>query len=318
MIRTPVFTEASSQPSVSSTPTPTIQFTIRCSCASVTLESVPTETYLGLTDADFQANPNRRYAASQLDRMTWWRTQAQLRYDLSMGDHVRITTVAYRHDFDRTWRRLNRFQDGPDLLQTLANPTGRRDVFYRILTGENDSTSISEDLRVVDNARRFISQGIQSTARIDFETGEVRHDIEAGVRFHHDQIDRDHVEQGYRMQSQQLVLNGRDPVSIADNEGRAIALAAYAAYGLRFFDLTVTPGLRLEVIRSNFVDDLNGTSIRQHRDHFPSGPRSALRDHRSVRCSRGGSSRLQPRLARSAGGGRARAEHELRSGRALF
>ena len=225
------------------------------------------ETYLGLTDADFAENPDRRYAASQADRMTWWRTQAQIRYDLSLGDHAQVTTVLYRHDFDRTWTRLNRFRDGPGLLETLANPTGRRDLFYRVLTGQSDSASVSDpfqdgqDLLVVDNARRFVSQGIQSTARLDFDTGVLHHDIELGARFHHDQIDRDHAEQGYRMQNQQLVLDGRDRQPITDNEGRAIAFAAYLAYGLRFFDLTVTPGLRMEVIRTNFVDDLAGTSI---------------------------------------------------------
>ena len=33
------------------------------------------ESYLGLTDADLRANPNRRYRASRFDRMQWHRTQ---------------------------------------------------------------------------------------------------------------------------------------------------------------------------------------------------------------------------------------------------
>ncbi|MGV3619470.1 MAG: TonB-dependent receptor plug domain-containing protein, partial [Archangium sp.] len=33
------------------------------------------ESYLGISDADFASNPQRRYAASQLDQMNWWRTQ---------------------------------------------------------------------------------------------------------------------------------------------------------------------------------------------------------------------------------------------------
>jgi len=53
------------------------------------------ETYLGLTDADLRAAPDRRYAASMDDTMRWVRTQGQLRYGLSVGP-AEVDVVAYR------------------------------------------------------------------------------------------------------------------------------------------------------------------------------------------------------------------------------
>ena len=38
------------------------------------------ESYLGLSDADFRANPYRRYVSSRLDRMQWHRTQMAATY----------------------------------------------------------------------------------------------------------------------------------------------------------------------------------------------------------------------------------------------
>ncbi|MBW2463768.1 MAG: TonB-dependent receptor [Deltaproteobacteria bacterium] len=217
------------------------------------------ETYLGLSDADFQANPNRRYASSQLDQMNWWRSSVSATHILQAGDDFELRTDLYRNDFDRSWRRLNRFRNGPELLDVLSDPEGPQNrVFYEVLTGARDSASTEdpaqdqEDLMVIDNDRRFLSQGVQTKTRFDFETGAVTHEVEAGVRLHYDRIDRDHQEQGYQMQNLQLVLDGRDRTPIDDNTGTSLAFAGYAVYALTFFDVTLTPGIRIEAIHNTF------------------------------------------------------------------
>ncbi len=220
------------------------------------------ETYLGLSDDDFRANPYRRYASSQRDRMTWWRTQVQLRHHLVVGEHFDLVTTAYRHDFQRTWRRLNRFRgerDGrsPSLFDTLNSPTGARDSYYRVLTGERDSSEFGadHDLLVVDNARSFISEGIQTELHATFGRA-VEQEITFGLRLHHDEIDRDHVERAYSMSAQNLVDLGEDPTTITDNVGSATALAVHAAYSLDYSGLTLKPGLRVETIRATLRDEL--------------------------------------------------------------
>jgi Fe(3+) dicitrate transport protein len=228
------------------------------------------ETYLGLTDADFEANPDRRYAASQLDRMAWWRTSGTVTHSLVVGEHFELRSAVYRHDFDRTWRRLNRFRDGPAILDVLANPTSIRRVFYDVLTGASDSGSVEDpsqdqtDLLVVSNARRYFSQGVQTRARFDFETGPVAHEVEAGLRLHHDGIDRDHVEEGFRMQNRQLVWDGQAGMPVTTNDAWTLAVAGYVVYAATLWErLTLTPGLRVEGVHSAFVD--HATDTRSER-----------------------------------------------------
>ena len=219
------------------------------------------ETYLGLTDADFDADPNRRYAASALDRMKWWRTQGQLSWRMDIGEHVSLTTDLYRHDFERSWFRLNRFEGAgsPALADVLSNPTGRRALFYDVLRGAEDSTG-SETLLVVDNHRQYVSQGGQSVLRFEAETGVVEHDVEVGIRLHQDQIDREHIEDGFQMRSGQLVPDGIERAPLTDNFGWAFAFAGYFVYGIEVAGLTLTPGLRTEVVTTSLDDDLTGTS----------------------------------------------------------
>ena len=129
------------------------------------------ESYLGLSNDDFAKTPQRRYAASANDLMTWWRTQAELTHTLTLGK-VEVVTTAYRHDFARMWNRLDHFRQGPGLYELLAYPTvGTAAVYRGILAGEVDTSSRDEQLMVVGNGRSFVSQGVQSLARLTLLTG---------------------------------------------------------------------------------------------------------------------------------------------------
>ena len=205
------------------------------------------ETYLGLTDADFAANPVRRYAASARDRMAWWRSQVALRYQLEVGNDFTLTTTAYRHDFQRSWLRLNRMGDSRfSLYDILRSPTGARGALLAVLRGEADSSGASDTLFLIDNDRRFVSMGIQTAAVVEMSTGPVAHRLEAGLRLHGDEVDRTHVEAPFLMRQGRLVRDTGPTVTATDNVGSALALAGYAAYRFTWEGLSVSPGLRAE------------------------------------------------------------------------
>lgn len=216
------------------------------------------ETYLGLTDADFAANPLRRYNASRQDHMGWHRTQAVLSHVFESGA-LAVTTTAYRHDFDRTWRKVNRFE-GTDIARVLSDPTSARNaIYYGVLTGQLDSSTPQETLLIGPNHRVFVSQGVQSVARWTTTTGPLSHSLEAGARYHFDSIERHHTEDGFRTVGGELVPDGRPTATTADNLDSTNALALHVTDAISWGRLVVTPGARLEVIRSRSVDSLAGT-----------------------------------------------------------
>ncbi len=218
------------------------------------------ETYLGLTDADFEANPYRRYVGSQKGLMRWWRSQAQLSYLLAYGDLVEFQTTAYRHDFSRAWTKFNTFRGGPSIEDVMADSGGQSAIYLGILRGEEDSTSADEALMIGTNARRYVSQGIQNTLRISPRTKYVDQTIEFGARFHADTIRRDHTQDGYLMVSSTLVPEGTDEEQTTLNRGAAYAGALHLHDEIVIVDrFTVSPGARVELIRTDFTDDLNGS-----------------------------------------------------------
>ena len=215
------------------------------------------ETYLGLSDADFAASPLRRYAASRLDRMEWHRTQIVLRHDLEL-DALTVTTQAYRNDLHRIWRKVNRFQ-GAAIANVLADPTSARNsIYYGVLTGQLDSSAPEETLLIGPNNRTFVSQGLQSVARFSATTGPLSHSVELGARYHFDEIDRLHTEDGFRMVGGQLVPEGRPTATTANNRDGTHAVALHATDAMAWEWLVVTPGVRLEVLRSQSIDRLAG------------------------------------------------------------
>ncbi len=228
------------------------------------------ETYLGLTDRDFAATPYRRYRASALDRMDWHRTSVVASHHARFGETLEITTSAYRHDLDRTWRKVNGVRGG-DIGGILANPDlPANAVFYGVLTGGQDAGGPDEAILIGPNHRTFVSQGVQTVARVTSKGTDWENRFEYGARIHYDEISRLHTEDGFLMQSGQLVHDGRPTAITANNRAWTTAFALHAADAFAWNRLVVTPGIRVELIRSRFDDALGrGSSTGFHQVFLP-------------------------------------------------
>lgn len=217
------------------------------------------ESYLGLTDADARATPLRRYRASQLDRMQWHRTQIVGTYHARWRRAFTLDASLYRHDFSRTWRKVNRLGGGA-IADILADPTGARNaVLYSVLSGAADSSSPEETIYVGPNRRLFVAQGLRVVGGWQGTTGPLQHRIEAGVRFHYDRIDRLHTEDGFLMREGELVPDGRATIITSNQRAWTHALALHLTAATTWGRLTITPGARVELIRMWLRDRKAGT-----------------------------------------------------------
>jgi Fe(3+) dicitrate transport protein len=226
-------------------------------------DEVSNESYLGLTDQDFQQNPNQRYAASQLDQMKNHRTSIVLTHVLEKGKHLSLTTNVYRHDYQRIWRKVNEFP-GAALFDILNQPnSGRNPAYVAILRGQAPSSGPGQSIMIGPNDRNFISEGVESRLRWDERTGPVAHRLEVGLRYHYDYIDRRHSQNGFLVDGDQLTPDGNPTVVTAFNKDSTHAVALYAQYAVTWKTLTLTPGLRTELLRSRSKDRLAQTDDKQ-------------------------------------------------------
>jgi len=220
------------------------------------------ESYLGLTDADFHDNPNRRYSVSQLDRMHNHRASIVATHVLDVGAHFKLTTNAYHHDFQRIWRKVNAFPDAA-LFDVLTNPNvGRNPAYVAILQGKQPSGTNSQVL-IGPNDRNFISEGVESRLLFDGKTGSITHRFEAGFRYHHDYIDRRHSQNGFTVDGNTLTPDGKPTEVTAFNKESTHAVALHALYAVSWKELTLTPGVRTELIRSRSQDRLARDDVKQ-------------------------------------------------------
>ena len=225
------------------------------------------ETYLGLTDQDFSANPYRRYAATQLGQMDWTHNQFQINHFLS-GNSFDITTRVYRNNFERAWRKLNNFRNSGNpatqrsLQQILHSPTdGINAIYYDVLTGQKDSEENYEQLLIGTNDREFYSQGIQSDVHWQSDLWGWEHHFKAGVRFHEDEIQRFHTEQSFNMVSGNLVSTGNPVQLTTANTERAEAWSLFLQDTLAWDQWELTLGVRGELIDSYYQNNLEGQEL---------------------------------------------------------
>lgn len=222
-------------------------------------DEVSNETYLGLTDRDFRDDPLQRYPASALDQMKNHRTSLVLSHVLEAPrQKFKLVTRAYRHDYARVWRKLNRFR-GSDVASVLANPDDPAYAeYYGILRGEVDSATAGQTLLIGPNDRTFVSQGLQSVLELGFASGPLTHRLEGGVRLHYDSIERRHSEDAFVMLGGELYPEGAPTVVTEANFASSHALAAHVMDAMTWDRLTLTPGVRFELIQSKLEDRRGG------------------------------------------------------------
>ncbi|MFQ5551699.1 MAG: TonB-dependent receptor plug domain-containing protein, partial [Gemmatimonadales bacterium] len=143
------------------------------------------ETYLGLTDADFSVNPNRRYPASAEDLMNAEQRQLQARYFIQPSDRIDFSATAYRNDFRRNWYKLQSVF-GQGISSVLDDPAGNA-AALSVLRGAD---SAGDALRVRANNRQYFGEGVQTVLGLSLDHGPVTHRIELGGRLHRDEEDR--------------------------------------------------------------------------------------------------------------------------------
>lgn len=215
-------------------------------------EELSLETYVGLTDADFTANPDQRYFASERDNMDTQRTGFMARHLVDFNNDVTLTTTAYRNEFKRNWYKAAG-------LNTLINAANNGNAqAQQQLRGELDLAGIE----IKNNAREYESQGIDFTADWGLTLAGMRHDLTFGLRYHEDEVDRFQPIDTF----DQVIVNGRpvlqyvSTTSGADIRGSNNAIEKAEAWSTFIADrvaindrLTVTGLLRYEDIETSRV-----------------------------------------------------------------
>ncbi|MDP7290920.1 MAG: TonB-dependent receptor, partial [Verrucomicrobiota bacterium] len=144
------------------------------------------ETYLGITDEDFKANPYSRYAATRYDMINTYASRGYLRHFVELGSNASLKTSAYFTKFHRNWFKL-------DKVGTLADGKAGKSAYK--VWNNNDYLSVIKGesagfIRLKANNRDYSAQGIESILNYDLELGSLENEIQLGVRFHNDDIDR--------------------------------------------------------------------------------------------------------------------------------
>jgi Fe(3+) dicitrate transport protein len=219
------------------------------------------ETYLGLTDADFKQNANRRYVASQKDLMDWEHQQVQFTHFIG-NDNFDVTTRLYRNDFERSWDKVNGFKAGAvvtDLQDILTNPeTDANAPFYQVLTGQRDTEREYEKIILGDNQREYYSQGIQSELYLYHTLFNVKHVFNIGFRFHQDQIKRRHTTDAYTMTSGKLLSDDSATLAGDTNKEKTDATSIFFKDTITLGALDLTLGLRGEFLDASYQNEAPG------------------------------------------------------------
>lgn len=197
-------------------------------------------SYLGLTDADFERDPNRRYGLSALDEMQNRHSGAQLNYSIALSDSFSVHTQAYYNKFKRDWFKVG--------LGDLVDDANTGDAFAQaVLDGKADY-----NFGIKHNNRNYESRGLQVSANWQLASGAIAHDVTFGLRRHYDEVDRFQPVENYQQIDGQLVFLSKDLPTGGNNrveEADATSFFVYDDIQLAE-NLTLTAALRYEDVET--------------------------------------------------------------------
>lgn len=212
-------------------------------------EQTSDETYLGLTEFDFDADPNRRYAASAGDVFESEHEQYQLTYVFDVAASWRGEVTAYRNNFHRNWYKLDSV-NGTSISSVVTDPAFAIELDYLKGTSSPDDAIAKRA-----NNRDYFSQGVQGRIEWDFGFGDTDIALTGGVRIHEDEEDRFQHEDDYRMQAGALVLTTAGaPGSTTNRVSAADVQAVFLDSEIRTGKWILTPGLRFENVDMQRLD----------------------------------------------------------------
>jgi Fe(3+) dicitrate transport protein len=205
-------------------------------------EQTSDETYLGLTDADFETDPLLRYAASAGDVFDSEHQQYQVSYAIDPGNSWRADVTAYRNEFTRNWYKLQSV-NGTGISSVLDDA----ETFANELAYLKGTTSPDDAITKRANKRSYYSQGVQASLEWDFGFGDTEVAFTTGLRIHDDEEDRFQHQDAYRMDAGRLELTTAGaPGSNTNRVSSADVQALFVDAEIRAGKWVVTPGLRFE------------------------------------------------------------------------
>jgi len=220
------------------------------------------ETYLGLSEGDFDNDAYQRYYASHFDNFSGHHARSYLRHMIEISDETRLTTTAYANKFHRNWYKLN------DIKDVAGLPAGTVSMSQALASGGPALAALKGEnagiWRVKANNRDYQLWGAQSTLGTAMEGMGADHSVEAGVRYHTDEVER------FQWQNE-LTVDGQGNVTdisygakgAAGNRLQtAGAIAGFLQDEMAWDRFTLIPGVRVEHIE-NEVTDRNKTEGKQ-------------------------------------------------------
>jgi Fe(3+) dicitrate transport protein len=226
------------------------------------------ETYVGITQDDFEVDPYQRYSASQLDNMDAEHKLFSLHYDYIISSDMDLSIIAYHNDFHRNWYKVQKI-GGNNLGSGAEEAASQFDNAVK-----NGQATEPLNVRLRANNRDYLSQGIQ--AQLGYRVGQ--HDLNFGLRVHADEMDRFQWEDEYLLRSD-MSMNLDSAGIPGTNSNRvdsadAISLFVHDEYELG--NLTISGGLRYEDVTLERHDWGGGDTARLGAPAYRKNTVSAL------------------------------------------